>query len=154
MLESRTISVSISRDWRHVYEAVWRPQDFPRWASGLSQSPLEKDGAEWWRTEGPDGPVRIRFTGHNAFGVMDHHVDPGGGTEIYVPLRIVPNGEGAEVLFTLFRQPGMSDETYAADADWVTRDLIALRAVATSCISAITPDGPQYSVPTRSGNSS
>jgi hypothetical protein len=132
MLESRTISISIARDWKDVYEAVWRPQDFTRWASGPSQSRLERDEAEWWKTEGPECPIRIRFSNHNAFGVMDHYVDLGTGAEIYVPMRIVANGEGAEVLFTLFRQPGMSDEKFAADADWVARDLLALKALIAS----------------------
>ncbi len=132
MLESRTLSISIDRNWREVYDAVWRPQDFPKWASGLSTSPLEPDEGGWWRTQGPAGPIRIRFTDHNAFGVMDHHVDPGSNAEIYVPLRIVANGEGAEVLFTLFRQPGMSDEIFATDADWIARDLAALKAVVMS----------------------
>jgi hypothetical protein len=36
--------------------------------------------------------VRIGFTGRNAFGVMDHHVDAGHGPEIHVPMRVVPNG--------------------------------------------------------------
>jgi hypothetical protein len=132
MLESRTISISIARDWRHVYEAVWRPQDFTQWASGLSNSRLEGDEAQWWKTEGPDGPVRIRFTDHNAFGVMDHYVDLGTGPEIYVPMRVVANAEGTEVLFTLFRQPGMSDEKFSSDGEWVARDLLALKALIAS----------------------
>lgn len=132
MLESRTISISIARDWQHVYEAVWQPQDFTRWASGLSKSRLERDEAEWWKTEGPDGPIRVRFSDHNAFGVMDQYVDIGTGSEIYVPMRIVANAEGAEVLFTLFRQPEMSDEKFAADAVWVARDLLALKALIAS----------------------
>ena len=130
MLESRTISLSINRNWEKVYDAVWRPEDFPKWASGLSKSSLTKDG-EAWRAEGPEGTVRITFTDHNAFGVMDHHVDVGNGTSIYVPMRIIQNGDGAEVLLTLFRQPGMSDEKFAADAEWVGRDLFALRALVT-----------------------
>lgn len=130
MLESRTISLSINRNWEKVYDAVWRPEDFPKWASGLSKSSLTRDG-EAWRAEGPEGTVRITFTGHNAFGVMDHHVDVGNGTSIYVPMRIIQNGDGAEVLLTLFRQPGMSDEKFAADAEWVGRDLLALRALVT-----------------------
>lgn len=132
MLESRTIGISIARNWKEVYEAVWQPQDFTRWASGLSRSRLERDEAEWWKTEGPEGPIRIRFSGHNAFGVMDHYVDIGSDEEIYVPMRVVANGEGAEVLFTLFRQPGMSDEKFAADADWVARDLAALKTLVAS----------------------
>jgi hypothetical protein len=30
-------------------------------------------------------------------------------------------------VLTLFRQPGMSDEKFAADADWVGRDLLAAK---------------------------
>ena len=126
MLASRTISISINRNWRKVYDVVWRPEDFPKWASGLSKSPLTKDG-ETWKAEGPEGTVRILFTDHNAFGVMDHYVDAGNRTIIYVPLRIIQNGEGAEVLLTLFRQRGMSDAKFTADAEWVARDLLALK---------------------------
>lgn len=131
MLDSRTIGISINRNWKEVYEAVWRPEDFPKWASGLSGSSLIKDG-ELWKAEGPEGSVRIRFTGHNAFGVMDHYVYVGNAPEIYVPLRIIQNGDGAEVLLTLFRQTGMPDGKFAADAEWVQRDLLALKALVTS----------------------
>ena len=130
MLESRTISISIDRNWKEIYEAVWRPEDFPKWASGLSQSPLAKDG-DAWKAEGPAGAIRIRFTAHNAFGVMDHYVKAGSGAEIYVPLRIIQNGAGAEVQFTLFRQPGMTDAKFAEDAEWVRRDLLTLKALFT-----------------------
>ena len=44
-------------------------------------------------------------------------------------MRIVANGTGCEVTFTLFRQPGMSAEQFAADAEWVSRDLAALKAL-------------------------
>ena len=75
--------------------------------------------------------MRIRFTERNAFDVMDHHVDLGTGPEVYVPMRVVPNGGGAEVLVTLFRRPDMSDEAFAADAAWVLRDLLTLKALLT-----------------------
>jgi len=130
LLESRTLSMSINRKWQEVYDAVWRPEDFPKWASGLSKSSLTKDG-ETWKAEGPEGAVRILFTAHNAFGVMDHYVEAGNGTITYVPLRIIQNGDGAEVLLTLFRQMDMSDAKFAADAAWVKRDLLALKALVT-----------------------
>lgn len=71
--------------------------------------------------------MTIRFTDHNRFGVTDHHVYLNGGEEVYVPMRVFQNGAGAEVALTLFRQPGMSDEKFEADAAWVRRDLAALR---------------------------
>jgi hypothetical protein len=129
MLHAKTISVSIARDWRELYEAIWRPETFPRWASGLSNSPLESDGDEW-RAQGVEGSIRIRFTPHNEHGVMDHWVDLGGGRMVFVPLRVIANGDGAEVLLTLFRQPDMSDAKFAEDEAWVRRDLLALKALA------------------------
>ena len=128
MLEPRTISVSIDRNWYEVYETIWRPEDFPKWASGLSKSTLTRDG-DAWKAEGPEGEVRICFTDHNDFGVMDHSVTLGDGTVIFVPLRVIRNGDGAEVLLTLFRQPKMSDALFAADAEWIVRDLLALKAL-------------------------
>ncbi len=130
MHESRTICISVSRNWQDVYEAIWRPEDFPKWASGLSKAGLAKDG-DTWKAQGPEGPIRIRFTAHNAFGIMDHYVDTGSGPEIYVPLRIIQNGDGAEVQLTLFRQPGMSDAKFDEDAEWVRRDLLAMKALVT-----------------------
>jgi hypothetical protein len=129
MLESITIGISIDRDWRDLYEAIWRPAAFPSWASGLSNASLVRQG-EIWTAQGPEGPIQIRFTDRNEFGVMDHCVDLGGGRVVYVPLRIVANGSGAEVLLTLFRQPDMSDAKFAQDQDWVRRDLLALKALA------------------------
>lgn len=124
-MQTQTLTVTIDRDWRALYAAIWRPEVFPAWASGLAQSTLE-DMGDHWRARGPEDDVTIRFTGHNAFGIMDHRVYLPDGAEVYVPLRVYQNGAGAEVALTLFRQPGMSDGTFAADADWVRRDLATL----------------------------
>ncbi len=129
MLESRTISISIQQNWRHVYESLWRPEAFTQWASGLSNGDLVKDSADWWITDGPGGQIRIRFTPHNEFGVMDHQIDLGEGEYVFVPMRIVPNEDGTEILFTLFRQPDMTDEKFEADMRWVARDMVALKSL-------------------------
>lgn len=126
MLPARTYSVTIDHDWRALYEKIWRPEFFPSWASGLAESALREEGDQWM-ADGPDGPIRIRFTPHNPHGVMDHWVDLGAGAEVYVPLRVIENGSGAEVMLTLFRQPDMDDERFAADIRWVNRDLKALK---------------------------
>ena len=126
MLPARTYSVTINMEWRRLYQMIWTPAFFPRWASGLAESDLRQDGDDWL-ADGPEGPIRIRFTPHNNYGVMDHHVDLGEGEPVHVPLRVVQNGEGAEVMLTLFRQPGMDEDRFAADIKWVNRDLKALK---------------------------
>jgi len=46
---------------------------------------------------------------------------------IHEPMRAISNGDATDVVFTLFRQPGITDEQFAADAAWVERDLAALK---------------------------
>ena len=128
MLPARTFSISIDHDWQALYEKIWRPEFFPNWASGLAESGL-RQGEDSWLADGPEGPIHIRFTPHNRHGVMDHHVELEDGAQIFVPLRVIENGSGAEVMLTLFRQPNMTDERFAADIRWVNRDLKALKTV-------------------------
>ena len=126
MLPARTYSVSIRHEWRALYERIWRPEFFSKWASGLSVSELHQEG-DTWVANGPEGPIRVRFSGHNVYGVMDHSVDTGDSNIVHIPLRVVQNGDGAEVLLTLFRRPDMTDEKFSADAKWIMRDLRALK---------------------------
>jgi hypothetical protein len=128
MLEAKTISISIRHPWQSLYDAIWQPRFFPKWASGLARSTLEQEG-DRWKAQGPEGTIKIRFTARNEFGIMDHYVDAGAEQEVYVPMRVIPNAGGAEVLLTLFRQPGMTDEKFAADAAWVEKDLRALKSL-------------------------
>jgi hypothetical protein len=123
----RTVSISIDRDWREAYDFACRPENFPKWASGLGSN-LKRSGEEWF-AEGPEGSVRIRFSPRNEFGVVDHTVVTETGGEIFIPLRVIANGTGCEVMFTLFRQPDMSADKFAADAEWVERDLKTLKTL-------------------------
>jgi hypothetical protein len=125
MSETRTLSVSISCPLRKAYEFLAAPENFPKWATGLCQS-IKKTGDEWL-AETPQGPMKVRFTEQNTFGVVDHLICPASGVQIYVPLRVIANDTGSEVIFTLFRLPGMSDDKFAEDAEWVARDLRALK---------------------------
>lgn len=127
-MRSRVISVTVDREWRDVYDRIWRPEDFLKWASGLSAAALSQDG-DVWRGQGPEGQISVRFTPHNAYGVMDHVVDVGKAADVYIPLRVIANGDGADIQLTLFRQPEMSDADFARDAEWVERDLKALKAL-------------------------
>lgn len=129
VLENRTLSVSISCDWQALYERIWRPENFPEWASGLSGADMKQEGP-LWKATGPGGTVRICFTDHNDFGIMDHWVELPNGQTVYVPIRVIANGEGAEVQLTLFRQPGMTRDKFEEDAEWVRRDLEALKVLA------------------------
>lgn len=109
--ESRTLTVRIERPLAEVYEFLAEPGNFQAWAGGL------------------DLDQRIVFTEENPFGVVDHTVVLPEGHDVYVPMRAIRNGTGTEVLFTVFRQPDMTDAQFAQDAEAVQRDLLALKRV-------------------------
>lgn len=124
---ARHISVSINRPPLDVYDFVSNPANLPKWATGLGQSITNVDGE--WVAEAPMGKVKIRFAGRNTFGVLDHDVVLESGVKIRNPMRVVPNGSGSEIVFTLLRQPDMSDEKFSQDAAWVEKDLRTLKAL-------------------------
>jgi carbon monoxide dehydrogenase subunit G len=124
----RTLSVSIAAPSEDVYAFIADPRRLPEWATGLAAKPTPlPDGA--WRVETPAGPMRVVFASANDFGVVDHVVYqlPGGDPVADVPLRVVPNGNGSEVMLTVFQQPGMSDAQYEADTALVQADLERLK---------------------------
>jgi hypothetical protein len=122
--ESRNLSVSIERNADAVYAFLSLPENFAKWASGLG-SLHRADGQ--WIAETAGGPMSVRFSEPNALGVLDHWVSPPSGVQIYIPLRVVKNGGGCELIFTLFRQPDMDQARFEADARWVMRDLKAAK---------------------------
>lgn len=124
-LPARIVHRSIDRDWRAVYAFAAKPENMPLWASGLA-SGLTRDGDDWIADGGPVGNVRVRFAPANDFGVIDHTVTLPDDRVVENALRIVPNGDGAEVMFTLLRQPDMDDAAFESDAAHVARDLHAL----------------------------
>ena len=99
----------------------------PQWAIGLGTS-IEHVNGEWV-AQTPDGPVTVRITEPNPFGIMDHSVRIAAGNEVYNSMRVVPHRAGAVVLFTVFRRPEMTDEQFAQDTAAVERDLRTLKQV-------------------------
>jgi hypothetical protein len=126
MHDVQHISVSVARRPAEVYEFASDPRNLPRWATGLARSEVRREGDEWV-ADAPLGKVRVRFAPRNSFGVMDHDVTLESGVTVHNPMRVVPNGEGSEFVFTLIRRPGMSDGQFAQDRAAVERDLKALK---------------------------
>ena len=124
-MPARIIHRTVACDWRTVYAFASIPENMPRWASGLA-SDLKRDGEDWIADGGPVGRVRVRFAPPNDFGVLDHAVTLPSGVVVENAMRVVANGDGAEVMFTLLRQPDMDDATFEADAAHVARDLDTL----------------------------
>lgn len=125
--EVRHISITIDCSPAEVYAFAANPQNLPRWASGLSDAIECVDGE--WVADSPMGKVKVRFAEANTLGVLDHDVILESGASVHNPMRVVANGTGSEVIFTLFRRPEMSDEEFVADAGAIARDLATLERI-------------------------
>jgi hypothetical protein len=126
MYRAHTVSVGIPVDPTTVYAYVADPTNLPIWAPGFFNA-VEKQGTGWV-AQTTLGQITLRFAPANDFGVLDHDVDLPGGT-FHNPMRVIPNGTGSEVLFTLIQLPGVSDEQFQQDMDTVRADLNKLRTV-------------------------
>jgi hypothetical protein len=51
------------------------------------------------------------------------------GEVIYVPMRVIADGDGSEVVLTVRRRPGMTDAEFKADGDAVAADLARLKRI-------------------------
>ncbi len=127
ILEVRHISVPIERPPADVYRYASKVENLPRWATGLGNQGRNVDGA--WVADSPMGRIRVRFAPANELGVLDHDVTLESGVTIRNPMRVVPNGQGSEVVFSLFREPDVSNEKFEEDARWVAKDLKILKGL-------------------------
>jgi hypothetical protein len=124
-VESRTITVRIDRPFDKVYEFLVDPANWNQWAFGLGRNiRRSQDG---WIADSDGGVARVQFTPQNSLGVADHTVIRPSGQRVYVPMRLIANSSGCELLFTLFREPNMTDAQFASDAGFVERDLNGLK---------------------------
>ena len=122
---AKYVSVTINRPAAEVYEFASNPQNLPKWASGLGTS-MKKSGDELI-AESPMGPIRIKFAERNGYGVLDHDVTLPSGEVFYNPMRVFPNNRGCELVFTVYKRPGMTGKMFAEDAKTVKKDLEKLK---------------------------
>ena len=121
------LSQVIDRSARDVYEYASDPRHLPEWAAGLGGPIVFEDGQ--WIVESPTGRMSVEFARRNEYGVLDHVVVLPDGERVYNPMRVTAWEGRAEVVFSLRRQPGMSDAEFERDADAVRGDLLSLKAV-------------------------
>lgn len=127
VMRSQTVSVSIEAAPSDVYAFAANPENLPRWAPAFCHSVENRDGS--WIAHTPDGPVGFEFVGYNELGVLDHVVTVQSGTKARNFVRVISNGSGSEILFTLFQAAGATEEQFAEDAELVRKDLETLKGI-------------------------
>ncbi len=126
MYRTHTVSVGIAVDPGTVYAYASDPANLPVWAPSFVKS-IGKQG-DHWVAQTSLGEARFRFAAANALGVLDHDVELPTGI-FHNPMRVIPNGKGSEVMFTVLQLPGIADEQFERDLDTVRADLNKMRTV-------------------------
>jgi hypothetical protein len=124
---SRHLAETIHRSPADVYAYVSDPRTLPEWASGLSTTISRVD--DQWVAESDLGRVTVEFAPDNPYGVLDHVVTLPDGTAVTNPLRVVPNGDGSDVVFSLFQASDGNLDSFEVDAATVVGDLARLKVL-------------------------
>lgn len=122
-----TVSASVDRPPDVVYRYLMDPHHLPEWAPGFATAVHRE--SEGWIVETAAGRFGISFAARNRWGVLDHRVTSDDGLDAVNPMRVIPNGDGCEVLFTLFRAADSGDAQFARDLAVVESDLQTLKHV-------------------------
>ena len=121
------LSVRIDRPVSAVYAFASDLANLPLWAPGLGSAVVHQDGS--WFVDTSAGRARIEMAPANPFGVLDHDVTTPTGETVHVPMRAIVYDDGCEVVFTLRRSPGMTDDELARDTALVVADLARLKEI-------------------------
>ncbi|SIO54379.1 hypothetical protein [Chitinophaga niabensis] len=122
------LSISINRSADDVYAYMANAENLPQWAAGLCTSIQRTNTANVWQIN--NGEARVRFVEKNKFRIVDHYVRAKPGEkEVYIPIRVIEHDDACEIVFTLFRLPGMTDEEFKKDMGNVQKDLDTIKAI-------------------------
>ena len=102
--------VDIQATPEKVFTFLANPLNWPQYAVvNLRSVSPGSDG--WFNAVTKFGEGRIKVNGAKEFGILDHTwQDPQATWDAYC--RVVSNGDGATVMFTLFQPPVMNDQQF------------------------------------------
>ncbi len=119
-----TLSATLQTPPDEVYAFIVDPRHLPLWAAGLAKSVEQRDGV--WVVDSGAGEWTVEFAEHNAFLVADHVVTQPDGSKQLNPMRVLHNGLGSEVTFTVFRGEVATDDEWQALQATIQADLHAI----------------------------
>ncbi len=121
----QTLIFPVARPCDEVYAFLADPLTFPTWASNLGDDFVQV-GETDWRTTTRNGPTILRFSPPNAYGILDHAVFLAGDEPQTTPMRVVPNGEGSDILYTVVQRGGVPVSAIESEIEWLHSDFGAL----------------------------
>jgi hypothetical protein len=129
-LHTHTLTVTIDAPLAQVAADLADPTTHPEWATEFYAGPVRPTEAGEFIAPVPmmGGEVRHRIDADIARGIVDlYFAPPGAPYGPPLPVRLVPNRDGVDVLWTLARFPGVSDQAWQQGLAAMARELQALK---------------------------
>jgi len=125
---SAVVHISILAPPKSVVAFLSDLENWTTWAPWI-HSVARSSGGDW-KLETEAGPMKVRFVEPNSLGVLDHEVTVASGMVVLNSMRVLPNGDGSELVMVVFQSPGVSIEHFDLDVKAVTADLARLKPAA------------------------
>lgn len=128
---TETVRITIDAPFEQVATDLADPTTHPEWGTEFFSGPAQPVGEAEAEVMVPrmGGDARMKVEAVVASGHVDIYLAPKG--QPYgppLPVRLVPNADGVDVLFTLARFPGQSDEAWGEALASMARELDGLKA--------------------------
>ncbi|WP_157582211.1 hypothetical protein [Phycicoccus sp. Soil803] len=126
--ERGTRAVTVRRPLSVVTALLADPTRYSEWAIDYFTSPVVMIDESTYRVSTVPGERRFRVDTDLDRGTFDLYLAPIDGPYSYpLPIRVLANGEGADVVFTVTREPELSDDDWRSSLLSLENELNALK---------------------------
>lgn len=127
---SDTRAVTIQAPATEVFAFIANPENLPRWAVGFCRAIRpDPEKAGWWIVTTAQGDLPVRYATDVERGTIDFYLSPTPDVDVPAFSRVIPNGNGADYVFTQHQPPGMPDEVFERQVHALLEELQVLRAL-------------------------
>jgi hypothetical protein len=125
-MHSATVTTVVEAPAGRVFDFLSRIENLPRWATEFARVLRQDDGVT--TVVNGLGEFEVSIVADAGTGVIDMYAGPHGTEPARFPTRVVPlPGDRTAYTFTMFQNPGMSDELFAAQHASLQRELENVR---------------------------
>jgi cold-inducible RNA-binding protein len=122
---AKTLTASLPGNPQTIFAFIADSENLSSWFSSFCRSLRRENGS--LLVESPRGAVPVRFVRNDHSLVLDIVVQPAEGIELTHAIRLLSNGEGAEMVWTLVKPLGLLDSVFHEQLRWAGSALNALR---------------------------
>src|SRR5690348_15163673 len=107
---AKTLTASLPWSVPMAFSCISDPENLPSWHGSFCRS-LRRDNGSLI-VESPRGEVVVHFVRDDHSHVLDLVVRVGEGVTLTHAIRLIPNGEGSEIIWTLVKPLGLADNVF------------------------------------------